>query len=187
MYLYFYYKITKTYIYQWCIGKLPLNAIPFYPEDTMYDYLMIENMYKGKPFIAKEWRFVNLEELTSLDEDVTIHYPESDALNMNCDVTQKPLDIYDVSWNWDMIILEKSERWKWLVINVVYDVNIDFKWFLNVCNDHYWKQWYEYISYMFKVEHKKKPNIWRDEYDSVMRMWATNDYMWYRCYIKHFK
>ena len=142
-------------------------------------------MYKEKPIIAKEWDFVDSKKIENVDTEVPLHFPESDILQMNCPLNEKPLDIFDASWFWNMVVLEKEERENWLIVNVVYDENIDFKWFLNICNNHYKDLGYEYVAYHFKIEHRRKPNIWRWEYDSVMRMWATDDYMWTRCYVKY--
>lgn len=182
----FYTGIMKIHIYKWEFDKIPLNAVPFYKDDTMYDYYLVEEMYNSPLFFAGKWRFVSAKEIMSLDEEVPVHFPESDIMGMNCTLDKKPLDIFDASWDWDMIILEKEERWNWLIINVVYDENIDFRWFLNLCNEHYKEKWYEHIAYHFEVGHKKKPNIWREEYDMVARMGATDNYMWTRCYIKYF-
>ena len=64
-------------------------------------------------------------------------------------------------------------------------INISFRWFLKLCNEKFKELWYNSVSYYFPIAHNLKPDLSREDYDKVVRVWATNNFMWVRCYVKN--
>lgn len=47
----------KVHVYKSELDKIPVNAIPFYPHDTIEDYEFVERYYSQPPLLARDGEF----------------------------------------------------------------------------------------------------------------------------------
>lgn len=195
----FYTTIMKIHIYKFATDKIPLNAIPFYYHDTMEDYeSVINTLSMPKKNLAKEWYLFDEEKMK---EFLLIWVPEEEINQWDESHVRIPdfkywclmdyyedneLDLFYCDDNLVVLIKNKKPEINGLAVKVFYDANFSFRGRLKLMNEYYKKQGYDFVSYNFPIEHHLKPDVWRDEYDYVVKIWATEDYMGDRAYVKKF-
>lgn len=197
----FYTHIMKTHIYKWPTDKIPLNAVPFYKNDTAKEIEKVMGFYKKGTLKAAE-RF-DIETLTraSMDNIKEKEWRETALDIYDWDIANDIKDyiknkiVFAVfspnEWDWRLCLLchewGNGERlvvdrilrmWMWTYAE-------SYRWFLKLLNEKFKEMWYEEVGYHFPVAHYLKPDLSREDYDVVFRLWATDDYMWTRCYVKY--
>lgn len=189
----------KIHIYKWATDKIPLNAIPFYKTDTMEVYEDVMTTYWREKTKIEE--FFDFSKIYKWD-DTNVNDDELLAETLeeirwkdfvdNLKKAEKIWPIFEIlSFEPDAHMELRSierEWWKRLIIYSILcmwtGLNFDYRMFFKECNKYFKSLWYEEVCYHFQIAHNLKPDINREDYDVVYRLWATEDYMWYRCYVK---
>lgn len=187
----------KIYVYRRPTDKIPLNAIPFYHYDTMDLYeVIIDWLSYTQNNLAKDWHLFDKKEIDELmkkldecaeyNDYVPITIPDVWSQWLCWYYENNQLDLCLCDDNLIALTKEKDSKSGGLIVTIHYELNVSFKWRLNILNDFYHKQWYDHIEYNFPIAHHIKPDIWKDEYDFILRTGSTDTFMWYRTYVKNF-
>lgn len=159
----------KVHVYKSELDKIPVNAIPFYPHDTIEDYEFVERYYSQPPLLARDGEFWNLEE--QLEKH---NVPLCDACTR--------MNVWVVGD--EAIFLHEEEKSEWgLVVALNESHYFDYEWLLPILNKHYFDLWYSYISYNFPIAHSKRPNVKMGEYQWASKVGASDTEMWSRIYV----
>ena len=194
----FYTTIMKIHIYKWPMDKIPLNAVPFYKNDTMEIYEDAEETYKRKKVPIEERFDLNAiqridNKLDERSEDGLKYVYGEEYVNwLKQALKLGPCYIIpeknNEDANIDIYTYEKGDKtlivYNTMIVGSVW--NYSLKEYFKVCNKFFKDLWYTTIAYHFPVAHCLKPDICREDYDTVYRLWATDDYMGYRVYVKKF-
>lgn len=191
----------KIHIYKWPTDKIPLNAVPFYREDTAKDIEDVEALYKKWTLKASE-RF-NMETFDEATMDSPDDEDKREAMLSiyNDDIANEIRDYIknrkvfivnsDREWDWRLCLLchedDEDKRlivdsilwmWMWTYVD-------SYRGFLKLLNEKFKEMWYKEVWYHFPVGRRLKPDLSKEDYDRVIRLWATDNYMGTRCYIKY--
>lgn len=191
----------KTYIYKWPTDKIPLNAVPFYKDDTMEEIEKVKSFYKKWTLKAterfdiktlvkvsmddikeKEWREAALDLYDWDIVDDIKNYLKNDTVFAVFSPTER-------DW-WLCLLCHEKDEGKRLIVNNILRMWMwtfaeSYRWFLKLLNEKFKEMGYEEVGYHFPVAHCLKPDLSREDYNVVFRLWATDDYMWTRCYVKY--
>lgn len=195
----YYTYIMKIHTYKWPTDRIPLNAVPFYKDDSA-------------EFIEEK-----LNELKRQTRDATDFFDMSTFWPRK--LTQEYLDFREeplrkIRWDEYMDAIKKcNENGTVYTIHTIYDEldmyltlltftkqnnnlivyairptgiasNISYRGFLKLLNEKFKELWYNEVAYYFPIAHTLKPDLSREDYDRIVKLWATDDFMGYRCYIK---
>lgn len=191
----------KIHIYKWPMDKIPLNAVPFYKDDTAEDIKKTEALYKKWTLKASE-RF-NIETFDEATMDSADDEDKREAMLSiyNDDIANeirnyiKNDKVFIVNsdrerdWRLCLLCRECDDKKRLIVDSVLWmwmwTFAETYRGFLKLLNNKFKEMWYEEVGYHFPVARCLKPDLSKEDYDRVLRLWATDDYMWTRCYIKY--
>lgn len=199
-----YILIMKIHIYEGARDIIPLNEVPFYKDDTAEKIKEIELLYSREPFKASD-RFdvKTISRLVIGDEAQKEMW--DNMLSIYDDETSNLIRHYIDNWIvytiWSenetdfwlcflcteyisRITKEKTLRVEWLLWMGMWAHVPSYRWFLKDCNIFFKWQRYDEVDYYFPVAHSLRPDLSREDYDSVRRVWAKDDFMGFRCYTK---
>lgn len=189
----------KIHIYKWPMDKIPLNSVPFYKDDSANLIQNTLNQVKERTVLATE--YYDFSTFSAVDfgehkEDMYEYYKKYSGKE-RADMIMYWLEnwtVYSVhAHNNDtkrhLLMLTKTDEDNNLKVYAMLvertPINVSFRGFLKLCNEKFKDLWYNSVAYYFPVQHRLKPDLSRDDYDKVLRVWASDDFMWYRCYVKN--
>lgn len=190
----------KIHIYKWPMDKIPLNAVPFYKNDTAEFIEETINDLKWKTEYATNYYDISTfekidfwEEKDSMIEYYKEYFGENIAEQVkNC---IENWALYSIRVKFEdakrhLLIFTTINEYNNLIVYNLFPertmINISFRGFLKLLNEKFKELWVDSVAYHFPVAHCLKPDLSKEDYDRVIRLWATDDYMWTRCYIKYF-
>ena len=190
----------KIHIYKWPMDKIPLNAVPFYKNDTAEFIGETINDLKWKTEYATNYYDISTfekidfwEEKDSMIEYYKEYFGENIAEQVkNC---IENWALYSIRVKFEdakrhLLIFTTINEYNNLIVYNLFPertmINISFRGFLKLLNEKFKELWVDSVAYHFPVAHCLKPDLSKEDYDRVIRLWATDDYMWTRCYIKYF-
>ena len=182
------------------MDKIPLNAVPFYKNDTAEFIEETINDLKWKTEYATNYYDISTfekidfwEEKDSMIEYYKEYFGENIAEQVkNC---IENWALYSIRVKFEdakrhLLIFTTINEYNNLIVYNLFPertmINISFRGFLKLLNEKFKELWVDSVAYHFPVAHCLKPDLSKEDYDRVIRLWATDDYMWTRCYIKYF-
>lgn len=191
----------KIHVYKWPTDKIPLNAVPFYKNDTAeFIQNTLKDLKERTEYATDYYDISTFRKVNPWDQwghmlDYYKKYFWNDMANKvkNCvdkwwlyivhtsfEDYKRCLTIFTMKWQYNNIIVYDLFT-EWTLIN------ISFRWFLKLLNEKFKEMWYDSVWYYFPIAHRLKPDLSREDYDKVIKLFADEDSMWFRCYIKNLK
>lgn len=182
------------------MDKIPLNAVPFYKDDTAE--FVDETLKELKDRTELATNYYDISTFQKVDfwweTEMMLDYYEKYFWKEMAEQVKYCLEhwaLYSVRVSFEdakrhLLLFTTTNEYNNLIVYSLFtewtSINISFRGFLKLLNEKFKELWVNSVAYHFPVAHRLKPDLSRDDYDMVVRLWGTEDYMWTRCYIKYF-